>query len=39
MAHIIKHLGFVVKEQYGAKNVPENIIMTSGYYVVASKMI
>ena len=39
MAHLIKNLGPIITREYGTfyKNVPEQNIMTSGYYVVAVK--
>ena len=37
MAHIVKHFGFIITKEYGVfyQNIPEDKIMTSGYYVVA----
>lgn len=35
IAYIIKHFGSIIKEEYGAENVPEKNIMASGYYVIA----
>lgn len=39
IAHLSKHLGFIITREYGVyyENVPEQKVMTSGYYVVAAK--
>jgi len=39
IAHITKRFGFIIKKEYGVfyEHIPEEKIMTSGYYVVALK--
>ena len=37
IAQLMKHFSFIIKGEYGAKNLPESNIMTSGYYVIAFK--
>lgn len=40
IAHIIKRFGFIIKKEYGVfyEHIPEEKIMTSGYYVIAVKI-
>jgi len=40
LAHVVKHLGFIITREYGVwyDGVPEQKVMTSGYYVVAMKI-
>lgn len=39
MAQVVKHLNFLIKKEYGVfyKKIPDENIMTSGYYVIARK--